>query len=222
MTAPAGGPRQRPGPQRDPAATGASHAGSATRPPASAWYAPRVRLDGSRLVLRDLRPDDLAALQAVAGHPEVSRFQPWWRDPEGATRAYLEAVLRAAAREPRTDYTLAAELRAMGAFLGYASLVVRSAADRAGELGYFLHPDYWGRGYATEAAGLLLGLAFGPLGLHRVAATCDPRNATSARVLRKLGMTHEGRLREAMLIRDGWRDSDVYGLLEHEWRPAPR
>lgn len=40
----------------------------------------------------------------------------------------------------------------------------------------------------------------------------------SARVLAKLGMTYEGRLRHTQLIRDGWRDSDTYSILEDEWR----
>jgi RimJ/RimL family protein N-acetyltransferase len=43
----------------------------------------------------------------------------------------------------------------------------------------------------------------------------------SARVLAKVGMTHEGRMRETMLIRDGWRDSDLYAILEPEWPTAP-
>jgi RimJ/RimL family protein N-acetyltransferase len=56
------------------------------------------------------------------------------------------------------------------------------------------------------------------LRLHRVHATCDPRNLGSARVLTKLGMTFEGRLRHTQLIRDGWRDSLVFSVLEDEWR----
>lgn len=49
--------------------------------------------------------------------------------------------------------------------------------------------------------------------LHRVFATCDPRNTASAAVLRRLGMQYEGRMRETTLIRDGWRDSDLYSVL---------
>ena len=52
--------------------------------------------------------------------------------------------------------------------------------------------------------------------MHRVFATCDPRNTASAGVLRKVGMAREGRLRHTLLIRDGWRDSDVYSVLEGE------
>jgi RimJ/RimL family protein N-acetyltransferase len=54
--------------------------------------------------------------------------------------------------------------------------------------------------------------------LHRIFATCDPRNTASAHVLQKVGMRLEGRLRDTMLIRDGWRDSLVYSVLEHEWQ----
>ncbi|MEU2834488.1 GNAT family protein [Streptomyces lavendulae] len=59
---------------------------------------------------------------------------------------------------------------------------------------------------------------FEDLGLHRIHATCDPRNLGSARVLGKLGMTREGRHRHTALIRDGWRDSDMFSALEDEWR----
>lgn len=63
----------------------------------------------------------------------------------------------------------------------------------------------------------LLELGFGELGLHRIFATCDPRNVGSVRVPGKLGMTYEGRLRHAMLVKDGWRDSEVFSVLEDEW-----
>ncbi|MET9021423.1 GNAT family protein [Actinopolymorpha sp. NPDC004070] len=53
-------------------------------------------------------------------------------------------------------------------------------------------------------------------------ATCDPRNAGSAALLRRLGMAYEGRLRHTMLLRDGWRDSETFGILEDEWRARRR
>jgi [ribosomal protein S5]-alanine N-acetyltransferase len=81
-----------------------------------------------------------------------------------------------------------------------------------------VHPGFWGRGIATAIGRQLLARGFGELGLHRIHATCDPRNAGSARVLAKLGMTREGHLRHTRLIRDGWRDSLVFGVVEDEWR----
>jgi [ribosomal protein S5]-alanine N-acetyltransferase len=57
--------------------------------------------------------------------------------------------------------------------------------------------------------------------LHRVMATCDPRNLASTAVLTKVGMTFEGRLRHTMEIHDGWRDSRIFSILADEWRGAP-
>lgn len=179
-----------------------------------------MRIEGDRAVLRELVIGDWPAVHTWSSRTEVCRYQPWGPDTPAETRAYVEGVLRAAAQRPRTEYTLGVELRETGRLIGAASLFVRSAPLRAGEIGYFLHPDSWGRGLGTEIARLLLRTGFERFGLHRISATCDPRNVASARVLRKVGMHHEGRLRHAMLIRDGWRDSDVYGIPEHEWGAA--
>lgn len=177
---------------------------------------------GDQVVLREVVIGDWPAVHTWSSRIEVCRYQPWGPDTPEETRAYVEGVLRAAAQQPRTEYTLGVELRETGRLVGAASLFVRSEPFRAGEVGYFLHPDYWGHGLGTEIARLLLQAGFGRFGLHRIAATCDPRNVASARVLRKVGMVREGRLRHAMLIRDGWRDSDLYAILEHEWSSGDR
>jgi RimJ/RimL family protein N-acetyltransferase len=95
---------------------------------------------------------------------------------------------------------------------------LRTKPHRQGELSYIVHPRLWGRGIATAAGRQLLEIGFGELKLHRIFATCDPRNGASAQVLAKLGMSYEGQLRENVLLRDGWRDSDLYGVLEQEWK----
>ncbi|GAA2687950.1 hypothetical protein GCM10010412_076250 [Nonomuraea recticatena] len=81
-----------------------------------------------------------------------------------------------------------------------------------------MHPRFWGQGVGTEIGRELLSRGFEELDLHRIYATCDPRNLGSARVLSKLGMTWEGRHRHTTLIRDGWRDSELFSILEEEWR----
>jgi [ribosomal protein S5]-alanine N-acetyltransferase len=76
----------------------------------------------------------------------------------------------------------------------------------------------WGRGLGTAIVRSLLTIAFDSMDLHRVMATCDPRNRASAAVLHKVGMTFERRLRHTMMIRDGWRDSSVFSILAEEWQ----
>jgi RimJ/RimL family protein N-acetyltransferase len=60
-------------------------------------------------------------------------------------------------------------------------------------------------------------VGFEQLGLHRLWAICDVRNAGSAGVLRKVGMRREAMLRQHLWGRDGWRDSYLYAMLADEW-----
>ena len=89
-----------------------------------------------------------------------------------------------------------------------------SAADGLG----WRDSTSWNGRRGTAIGNELLGRGFEDLELHRIYATCDPRNLGSARVLGKVGMTWEGRLRHTALIRDGWRDSEMFSVLEVEWR----
>ena len=107
--------------------------------------------------------------------------------------------------------------------LGYALHTLEEGVfspilDKIGEIGYILNPEYWGRGFATDVSKLLIDFGFKEYKLHRIFATCDPRNIGSSRVLEKAGMRKEGRIRENLLIKDGWRDSLLYSVLEHEWK----
>jgi RimJ/RimL family protein N-acetyltransferase len=93
---------------------------------------------------------------------------------------------------------------------------------KKGELGYALGLKHRGQGYATEAAAALIGYGFRVLGLHRIEAITTNVNEDSWKVMERLGMNREARLREAE-HRDGeWLDTLVYGLLAREWRDLRR
>jgi RimJ/RimL family protein N-acetyltransferase len=80
-------------------------------------------------------------------------------------------------------------------------------------MGWVLRRDAWGNGYATEAAEALLRFGVQSLGLHRVEATCAPANEASARVMARIGMRYEGRMRDHLLVRGAWRDSLLHAYL---------
>jgi RimJ/RimL family protein N-acetyltransferase len=81
--------------------------------------------------------------------------------------------------------------------------------------------EAWGHGYATEASAAILELGFRRLGFHRVWGKCHTQNAASAKVMEKLGMTHEGTLREHVWLRDHFRSSRIYGMLADEYGSIP-
>ena len=88
------------------------------------------------------------------------------------------------------------------------------------EIGYILHPDYWGRGYVPEAARALIDLGFKDLGLHKIELTCFGYNVQSQRVAEKLGFTMEARIRDRKDAQGNRCDSLIYGLLKSEWEDS--
>ena len=175
-------------------------------------------LDTPRLLLRDLTDDDFEAVHAYSSDPEVVRYMTWGPNTEQDTLDFIASARSTARADPRRDFELAAVTRGEGRLIGCVGLHVRDD-ETAAMLGYCFGREAWGHGYATEAGFAMLGLAFDVLLLHRVWAGCDPDNAGSVRVLEKLGMRLEGRLRHDVRVRGSYRDSLVYGILEGEWSP---
>jgi ribosomal-protein-alanine N-acetyltransferase len=177
-----------------------------------------IELSTSRLVIREFRPDDWQAVREYAHDPVVTRYVPWGPNTEEETRAALARMIARQGQDPRTEFDLAVTLAREQSLVGACRLFVSDPGVGQGWLGYVLRRDAWGNGYATEAARALLRFGFLRLELHRVFATCDVQNTASEKVLRKLGMRHEGLMRQDRWIRDRWRDSHLYAILEDEWR----
>ncbi|WP_179228637.1 GNAT family N-acetyltransferase [Leptolyngbya ohadii] len=88
-----------------------------------------------------------------------------------------------------------------------------NAAHSNAELGYWIGKPYWGNGYASEAAQEVMNFGLQALRLHRIYATCLGCNPASARVLQKLGMTHEGTQKQHVCHRGAFQDLELYGLI---------
>jgi len=85
------------------------------------------------------------------------------------------------------------------------------------EVGYWIGVPYWNQGYCSEAAEEGLRYAFDVLELNRVWAHHFSRNLASGRVLQKIGMTHEGCLRQHIFKWGEYLDVEQYGILRSEW-----
>ncbi len=178
-------------------------------------------LEMPRLVLRELHDDGAPAVHAYASDAEVVRYLDWGPNTPEDTARFLTAARAARDAVPRTAYHLAIVLRTTGHLIGGCRIEIRNAASGAGDLGYVLGRPHWGQGYATEAIRALVSFGFESLAFHRIWATCDARNAASARVLEKLGMKREGHLRHDVRRKGEWRDSYLYAILAPEW-PGPQ
>jgi RimJ/RimL family protein N-acetyltransferase len=180
-----------------------------------------VRLEGRRIHLREVGPDDSAAAWRWASDPEFFRHMAVAPvASEADERELLAQVQVLAAERPRQHYHLGIVWTKTDDLIGLTRLSISEPAHRAGDIGYGLRRDRWGEGIATEAATLVVDFGFSVLGLHRIFAYHHPENLASGRVLTKIGMRREGQLRENVLCHDGsWRDSVVYAVLDRERTP---
>ena len=169
-----------------------------------------MELVTKRLVLREYAATDLEAVHRFASDPQASRFVEWGPNSPRDTRAFLEECLAEQAESPRTRYSLAVTESGSEPF---GSVGIYRSGTSAAEIGFVISPERWGSGFATEAAEAVLHLGFAELGLHRVWATCRPHNLASARVLERIGMEREGRLRDHVCIRGRWEDSLLYAAI---------
>jgi RimJ/RimL family protein N-acetyltransferase len=173
-----------------------------------------------RMRLRPYSMEDLEEFHDLHRRADVARYLPWEPRDLAAARAALERHQTMTLEVDGDGITLAGFDKATGRLVGEFVLFLRSVQHLGGELGYVLHPDFHGRGLATEGSRHMLQVAFGRLGLHRVIARLDARNRPSAAVLERLGMRHEARLVQNELFKGEWGDEDNYAILRAEWESA--
>lgn len=172
----------------------------------------------SRLALRPFTRGDLDAVFSYRGRADVARhlFDPPLSREECAI-AIQQRIAQVALETEGDRIILAVDARETGVLVGEVSLIWRSVDARQGEVGWIFHPDYHGRGFATEAATALLDLGFGLVDLHRIFARCDVANSASWRLMERLGMRREAHFREHALFKGGWDEEFHYALLQREW-----
>lgn len=182
-------------------------------------------LVGTRVELRSFEPGDIAQLTALRRRNRAF-LEPW--EPRRSEAFFTEAGQRAEIERDRADwaadrgYAFVVVERETGALRGRMALanVVRGAWENA-TLGYFIDEEMGGRGFATEAVGLVVRFAFGPCRLHRVQAAVMPHNDRSRRVLEKNDFRLEGRAPRYLRLDGAWRDHDLLAITAEEVAEPP-
>jgi RimJ/RimL family protein N-acetyltransferase len=173
-------------------------------------------LDGERVRLRRSTTHDAPALFEAAHDPGVMRFMDW---PAQVAQGEAWAFLDASAKrwDDGSEYHWMIEDVETGAALGCIACRPRGHAV---DFGYFLAARAWGKGYATEAALLLVGWLKSRHAIQRIWAMTDAMNRRSAAVLERAGLRREGLLRMATLrpnIGGAPRDTLLYALCRDDF-----
>lgn len=182
---------------------------------------PTFPIETPRLLLRPLVAEDHADVFAYRSRADVVHYL--YEGPCTEEELTVELTRKSAkvSIEREGDGLCLAMLpRELGRVVGDVVLGWTSEVHRQGEIGYVLHPEYQGRGYAHEATLVLLQIGFEDLGLHRIVARLDVRNEASARLLQRLGMRQEAHFVENEFVKGEWTDEAVFALLASEWSAA--
>lgn len=185
------------------------------RPVIPAW--PLV-LGTRRLVLRPLAPTDHAAWSA--GHagrrPPRHKYDSGPPAAKRLTRARFLRLCRHHAKLAREDavYVWAIFRRRDGQHLGAVDVsTIRRDDNQWANLGYSIHNQHVGRGYATEAVGAVLRGAFAKLGFQRLEAAINLDNRRSVALAKAAGLRREGMRRQFIHENGGWVDHLIYAAV---------
>lgn len=177
-------------------------------------------LTTQRLVLRRLGDADAPALAAYRNDPEVARYQSWERCSLPEARALIEEYKRLPFGAPGEWIQAAIALRTTNEIVGDIAMKLQRHDPRQAVIGFTVARQHQRRGYAHEMVSALFDHFFQVIGLHRVSADCDPRNAASWGLMESLGMRREAHHRQSMWFKGAWTDEYIYAILREEWRQA--
>ncbi len=174
-----------------------------------------MNLETERLFLRAFEPKDAEAVFEYASDPETTQHMAWNTLVELAeAESWVKGVVNT---RSSTDLVCALTKKATpDRVVGAVSLVWREPQHKVMELGYILRRDCWGHGYMPEAARALMISAFDNTDVERIFAPIYADNTQSRRAAEKMGMTLDGILRSARLLRGRRRDECIFSVLRAE------
>jgi ribosomal-protein-alanine N-acetyltransferase len=173
---------------------------------------PLPAITTTRLVLRPMRPDDAPEVFILRSDARILRYltiAPAKTLDDALS--FIEKITGYIQRNETAFYGITT--KETDKLIGTCTIWNLQPQNRRAEVGYALHPDYWGKGLAPEALAALIDFGFNVMKLHSLEAHVAPENTASIRVLEKTGFVKEAHFRENHFHEGKFFDSAVYSLL---------
>ncbi|MCT4477971.1 GNAT family N-acetyltransferase [Peribacillus frigoritolerans] len=169
-------------------------------------------LETKRLVLRELAEGDALDLLKCFSNPDVLRY---YGQPPLTNIDQVKQILTNFSKNfvEKRGIKWGIELKGTDGIIGTIGFQEWFHEHKRAELSYALFPNYWGKGYATEAVSKVISYGFKELDLTRIGAIVFIENKASNKLLTKLGFKKEGILRDYMYQNDVSFDTNLYSLL---------
>ncbi|WP_114789680.1 GNAT family N-acetyltransferase [Niabella yanshanensis] len=168
-------------------------------------------LSAKDILLRPIVSSDLDQIYQGLSHPDVIRYYGISYKTRSETKAQMEWYQQI--REEGSGVWWAIVSKDGNGFYGACGFNNYSEVHRKAEIGFWLLPEYWGRGIMVSSARLICDHAFTKVGIHRIEAVVETANHNSKRVMQKLCFVLEGTQQDAEVKNGRFISLDLYALL---------
>jgi len=165
-----------------------------------------------RLILRPYSLADAKELQTLIGDRRISDTMHSIPHPYSVGMAEEWISMRQKSFDEGKSVQFLITDKPNGFLIGGIGLTI-SKEDENAELGYWIGKPYWHKGYCSEAGAAVMKYGFEVLALNRICARHMTRNPRSGKVMQKIGLQHEGHLRQAWKKWDKFEDVEMYAIL---------
>jgi len=179
-----------------------------------------MKLISERLTLRRFREADYPFYCKLETNVHTIRYEADGPPNQEQLNQRFNRILESYRQLKKVRYVFLVERKEDKAPLGQIVIWQIDKQIDEWEMGWAIHPDYTGRGYASEAARALIEFGFAKLGANRICANCNDANLASEKVMQKAGMQKEGVLRDTRKLRGEWYGSCIYSILKREYSPS--
>ncbi len=174
------------------------------------------RFESERLKFRAIKRGDLEDIYEYSKNPQTSQYLLW--SPHQnifTTQEFIDIILSNYKSGEYNDWAIV--LKKNNKMIGTCGFTRIDCENKIVEIGYVINPSFWGNGYATEAVEAILDFAFNELDVNRVEAKFIVGNEASLNVMKKVGMTFEGYLRDAIFSKGQFKTIGVSSILKKEY-----
>lgn len=179
-------------------------------------FIPFPVLETERLLLREMKKEDLQDVHDYASDPEMTKFLTWETHKTLAdTEAFIEFLFDLYKKGVRGAWAIV--WKENNRVIGTIDLLWNTKHYTA-ELAYVLSRDYWRKGIGAEAVNAVLRFGFEKMELERIYARCHPDNIASYKLMEKSGMTYEGTSRKSIRRKGIQEDLKNYSILKSEFK----
>ncbi len=171
-------------------------------------------LDSKRVLLRPIINSDLEHVFKGLSHPEVIKYYGISFNSLEATKEQM--IWFANLEKNGTGIWWAVCSKDSGRFLGAGGLNNLSKKNKKAEIGFWLLPEHWGKGFMTETMPLIYNYAFDTIGLHRIEGFVDTENVNCKNALGKLQFNFEGTMQDCEFKNGAFISIDIYSKIANQ------